>query len=107
MNTATKKSPFKGIFLYESFLIAIARRDFLRDAVFFVMMPRLAALSIDLYAAESFSFASALFLAATETRTLLTATFMARFRRSLKTFLRADARSTFFADDVIGIILDK
>ena len=80
-----------------------ATRAFLRFAVFFLMTPVLAALSIEANARESnaaFAVASAVFAFFS---TDLTESFIAFVRRSLTIFLRADPRIAFFADCVIGI----
>jgi hypothetical protein len=82
-----------------------ARRDFLRDAVFALMTPRLAALSIALYAAESFAVALAISPAVALVRTAFTVSVSARLRRTLNTYFRALALFAFFAELVIAICI--
>lgn len=97
----SQKPGFSGLLCYTLvfFATAFARRDFLRDAVFFLMMPRLAALSIALYAALSDVFASSVptFLA------FFTAPVRVRLRRRLNTRFLSDERCAFFAEVVIAI----
>jgi len=68
-------------YLAETARTSFTSRDFLREAVFFLMTPRLTALSIALYAAGKNSRTS--FLAVAPSRTTFTASFNARRRRSL------------------------
>jgi len=67
------------------------------------MTPRLAALSIALYAAGISAFASLPFPDATSLRTCFITSFIVFFRRRLKTCLLSDARYAFFAPLVIAI----
>ncbi len=78
--------------------------DFFRAAVFDLITPRLAALSIALYAAGRASFADLASFPATKVLIVLTASRIVRRRRSLNTFLRADCRTDFFCALIIGII---
>src|SRR5690606_7361453 len=86
----------------EAFLMSFERRDFLRDAVFFLMSPRFAALSIALYASESFACA-ALASVVTSSRVSLIVALRVRERRRLNTCLRFEPRRAFFADWMIGM----
>lgn len=74
----------------------------MRDAVFFLMNPLFADLSIALYAAASFSPASFPDFAEM-VRATLTVSFIVRLRRRLTARLRADDRRAFFAALMIGI----
>ena len=82
-------------------------RDFILDAVFFLMVPRFADLSIALYVAERLFSASSTFPEVTSLRVSLTASFMVRSRRTLNTRLRRLAACAFFAELVIGIVTQR
>ena len=96
------------MFYAEAFATRRARRAFLREAVFFLMTPRFAALSIALYAAESFSFPrSGAAFSWSVFESVFTALLSAFFRRILKTRFLSDARCAFFADVVIAISMSS
>jgi len=84
----------------ESFFI---KRDFLREAVFFLIMPRLAALSIAFWTFGKSFRASSGFLAEINFLYSLTTLCSWFLRFKLKTFFLLEERSAFLADDVIGI----
>jgi len=90
--------------------IAATMRDFLREAVFAFIIPRFAALSIDLYAAGR-SFSASVVLPATSAfLSVFIASRKAFFLRILNTCFLIDARCAFFADVVIAmrcILRDK
>ena len=92
------------VFYCALFTNAISR-DFFRAAVFFLITPRFAALSIALYASGSNPIASFLFFASKSFCTSFIDSRMARRRLSLKTRFFREVRSAFFADEVIGIVL--
>lgn len=86
----------------EDTLSRFAKRDFLRAAVFFLMTPRFAALSIALYAAESAVCWSARGAPAVETATF-TAPARERLVRTLNTRFLSCERIAFFAPLVIAM----
>lgn len=97
---------FVRIFLraiYFSFAIR-ERRAFLRLAVFFLITPFFAALSIALYAAEREVFASFQFFATTSFSIDLTPSLRIFLVRVLIAFFFSDTRSAFLAFLVIGIV---
>ena len=92
------------IYYFACLLRDFKSRDFFRAAVFFLITPRFAALSIALYACD-ISFSASLTSPAKESLLIfLRISRMVRRRLSLKTRLRLDARSVFFAPLVIGIL---
>ncbi len=95
---------FGGLFIYfPTFASESMRRDFFRAAVFFLMMPRFAALSIALYAVAMSDCASVVLPALMVVFTDFTAPWSAVLRRMLYTRLRDDTRIAFFAFFVIAI----
>lgn len=102
----TKSPALRGAFCLEDYerLMRAERRDLVRDALFFLITPRFAALSIAEYASLRDASAPSLFLSSAIFFTFLTASAMARSRRILTTRRRFPARSCFFADAVIGIV---
>lgn len=88
---------------YLMFLTTAARRDFLREAVFFLITFVFAALSIAWYALESAERATFLSFEVASARTSFSASLSTFLRRSLPTFLRFEPRTARFADLVIAI----
>jgi len=88
---------------YPSFLIAFARRDFFREAEFFLMTPFLAALSSALYARTSASLVPALVFAMTSFLTFFTVLAIVSLTARLTRRFRLEDLRAFFADDVIGM----
>ena len=82
------------------------RRDFLREAVSFLITPILAALSSSLYTDDKSFVASASFFSCTSFTKDLTVFFIERLRRSLKARLRASDLILFFADARLAIAGD-
>jgi hypothetical protein len=80
------------------------RRDFFREAAFAFITPRFAALSIALYTLGKRALASSSFDDVTKVRKSLTADFIVRERRRLKTRFLALDRIAFFAAAVIAIL---
>ena len=83
---------------------SLANRDFFRDAVFCLITPRFAALSIALCNCDICSAAVLLSPAATVLRNNLTCSRISRNRRKLNTRLFASLVTRFFADLVIAIV---
>src|SRR3990167_3220576 len=104
-STIHKKSrPVSGFFYFDVFLMRAARRDFFREAVFFLITPVFAALSSAWYAVERSAIASFPFPCVERRLIFLVISLsVARFV-SLYAFLCTDARSAFFAPLSICII---
>lgn len=83
--------------------IAIARRDFFREAVFFFITPFWAALSRALYARGISLKASSVLPACISLFISFTLFFNSFFRLRLRACLRFDCRKAFLADLNIGI----
>ena len=81
----------------------MVNRDFLRDAVFALMTPRFAALSIALYTVGSSACASLVFPALRWSWKVLTSSWSTTFLRMLYIRFLRDARWAFFAPRVIAI----
>ena len=78
-------------------------RDFLREAVFFLITPTFAALSSAFESRGKRSFASAIFFWEIKTFACLNRFLIVLFTVRLPAFLLMLCRSAFFADAVIGI----
>lgn len=76
----------------------------MRDAVFFLITPRLVALSTALYARGSSFSASEEFPVVIAFLTSFIDESISLLRRKLNTCLRNEARCAFFADAIIGIM---
>lgn len=98
-----QKTTGRWFFYYLVSFVIRERRAFFRDAVFFLITPFFTALSIALYAAERFVFASFHFLSATSFSVVFAPSLRDFFTRSFTAFLRSETRSAFFAFLVIGI----
>jgi hypothetical protein len=96
-------SMLKTYALAPTFPRALAKRDFFREAVFFLITPVFAALSIALNAAARDCSASLFWPAVMNPRTVLVVEVSARLRRTLNTCFLRDARCAFFAEDVIAM----
>src|SRR3989344_4211557 len=75
----------------------------MRAAVFFLMVPFLAALSIVWYRSGRAATASFALFLVMSLPSSLTASFIAFLRRALKTYLRTLPRWAFFAEDVFAM----
>lgn len=99
---ARTRSVLERGFVYFAFFRNLASRDFFLAAAFFLITPLFNALSIAWYA--SLSAASEVSLSfPCVSRADLTASFIARFLRTLNTAFRADDLIAFFADFVIAM----
>jgi len=94
---------FVVVFFYY-YLSNLAKRDFLFAALFFLMTPFFAALSIALNAEDSILLAASLSFFTVFSIFLITS-FIAFLRWSFMAFLRKDWRIAFLADFVIGICI--
>src|SRR3990167_1460539 len=90
-------------YLAPAALTLAVKRDFLREAVLSLITPRLAALSIALYASGKSSFAFLASPATTALFTSLTTSLITLLRRMLKICFFFDWRLAFSAPLVIGI----
>ena len=100
-----KSSPF-GELLGRSYFVAwrrFVRRDFMREAVFFLIVPCLAALSIALYSSGSDLVASAIFFPTMSLEVVFTASLTDFLCRALKTRRRLFTRFAFLAFFVYAI----
>ncbi len=108
--TENRRPEGPAVFVYYFFsperFIAPMRRDFLRAAVFGLMTPRFAALSIALYACGMSALASAREPWAMCFLTFFTTSVSSLFLRTLNTRLCSDDRWAFFAPLVIAIVLN-
>jgi len=83
--------------------MAAERRDFFRAAVFFLIIPRLAALSIALYTDESAELTSSFFPSLVKARIFFTDFVIARCLRRLNTRFLAALLKAFLAPFVMGM----
>ena len=102
--TQTEKNLLKAFAIFIYFVI-LDNLDFLREAVFFLNTPLLAALSIALYAIERSFLASSFFFSLTSFSILFTDSLTAFLLRSFLAFFTSEPRNAFFADVVIGIFI--
>ena len=97
-----KKPLERFLYFTDDLFNSAASRAFLRAAVFFLITPRFAALSIALYAAESCFICSSRGAPVALRVNAVTSCNFLLFRK-LKTCFRTETRAAFFADFVIAM----